>query len=158
MTYFKSKPLLCYSVLILMCLFAGESIHAEDKALTVLVPKNIREDFMAFVGERSIISIDRYQGKYARREVIELVLLYQALYLGGYQGNITHTVQATDYRRNLQLLGEGKAVIYGTPVWGESIVGKENLFWLSEALVKDGEFVVGLYTAENNLRALAGRH
>lgn len=129
-------------------------VQDQTQPLSVLIPADIVDDFQRFVAGRNILAIDYYGGRGSRREVAELVLLYQALYLGGYRGEIEYIEQETDYLRSLQMLSVGRAAIYGTSVWKSDVTRPDSPFLVSEPLVRNGEFLAGIYTAPDNQQVL----
>lgn len=127
----------------------------QSDSLSILIPSSIVNDFDIFVSSRDILSIDHYGGHQSRREVAELVLLYQALYLGGYKGKIEYVPQEVDYLRSLKMLGDGRAAIFGTTAWYENVASVNTPFWVTQPLVREGEFIVGIYTSSDNDKAMA---
>lgn len=113
-------------------------------ASVVLVPPIVYQDFKRFTDGKVIADIDFYGGEGARRDVIEVVLMYQALALGGFDGKIElHTIDS--YKRILHMLGDGKVLMAANSVWLEDIAVKEDRYLISDALIHNGEFDVGLY-------------
>lgn len=121
-------------------------------AASVVMDADILVDYERFLAGRNVQSIDDYGGKHSRRDVIEVVLLHQALYLGGYRGTL-ELVPEDSYRRLLQKVASGQVTVSGVPVWDED-TGHAELY-TTEAIIREGEFVVGLYTSPNNAKALA---
>lgn len=126
-----------------------------SQVLSILVPASIIEDFTIFVDGRDILSIDDYGGDKSRREVAEMVLMHQALYLGGYRGAIKYVEQEVDYLRSLHMIADGKAAIFGATAWYENVSAENSPYWVTEPLVRNGEFVVGLYTSAKNTKAMS---
>lgn len=145
--------------LCLCVLFLSSSASAEQPSnpqpLSILVPTSIVEDFTVFVDGRDILSIDNYGGDNSRREVAEMVLMHQALYLGGYSGAIEYVAQEVDYLRSLHMIADGKAAIFGATAWYENVSADNSPYWVTKPLVRNGEFVVGLYTSAANEKAMS---
>lgn len=105
-----------------------------------------------FIADREISSIEDYSGEFAYRDVIEQVLLLQALHFGGFRGNI-ELVQADHYKRRLRLLEQGLLDLSVTGVWlSDALPIKDNLY-ISRPLLRDGEAEAGFYVHQNNTRA-----
>lgn len=140
-------------------LFMASAATAEQRTnpqpLSILVPSSIVKDFTAFVDGRDILSIDNYGGDKSRREVAEMVLMHQALYLGGYSGVIEYVAQEVDYLRSLHMIADGKAAIFGATAWYENVSADNSPYWVTKPLVRNGEFVVGLYTSAANEKAMS---
>lgn len=141
-------------VLFLSCLLliVASSNSFAQKSLIVL-NENVLLDYWRFVGQREPMEVNTYSGTHSRRDVIELLLLMQMLELGGFNHEIKFHPEHS-YKRILHMLSQGYANVYGTPVWHLDIASEPELFWASEAMVRPGEFVVGIYTSPSNLTAM----
>lgn len=128
------------------------SVWAATAPAVVVMDSDILIDYERFLAGRNVHDISDYSGSHSRRDVIEVVLLNQMLKLGGYQGELA-LMPEDSYRRILHKVGTGAAAVTGTPVWAEDALPED--VYITEAIVREGEFVVGLYTSPNNKRALA---
>lgn len=145
MNHFAKLAATCCLLLAFYCQ-AGNTI-------TAAVDEDIIADYHLFVGERDPIDIDRFSGPGARRDVVELVLLQQALHLGGFQGKLVLRPE-NSYLRILKLLTDGQIPISGALMWRHDIKPHAAHLYKTSAVVKDDEFIVGLYTRQDNNRAL----
>lgn len=145
---------LCLNALFLSSVSSAEQL-SNQQSLSILVPTSIVEDFTVFIDGRDILSIDNYGGDKSRREVAEMVLMHQALYLGGYSGAIEYVAQEVDYLRSLHMIADGKAAIFGATAWYENVSADNSPYWVTKPLVRNGEFVVGLYTSSANEKAMS---
>lgn len=127
-------------------------ISAPLFAASVVMDADILVDYERFKSGRNVIEIDHYGGAHARRDVIEVVLLHQALYLGGYR-DVLELAPEDSYRRLLQKVSSGQVTVSGVPVWDEDTHSVS--LYRTEAIIREGEFVVGLYTSPYNEKALA---
>jgi hypothetical protein len=125
--------------------------------LTAAVDEDIIADYQLFVGERDPISIGYFGGPGARRDVIELVLLQQALHLGGFSGKVVLRPE-NSYLRILKLLIDGRVPISGALMWRDDIKPYSDFLFKTPAIVREGDFVVGLYTRQDNNRALSANN
>ncbi len=126
--------------------------HAGN-TITAAVDEDIIADYQLFIGDRDPINIEHFGGPGARRDVIEIVLLQQALYLGGFSGKVVLRPE-NSYLRILKLLTDGQIPISGALMWREDIKPYSEHLFKTAALVKEGEFIAGLYTRQDNNRAL----
>lgn len=145
---------LCSSAILSSAAALAEDYKAAQ-ALSILVPTSIVDDFNIFVDGRDILSIDHYGGETSRREVAEMVLMHQALFLGGYNGEIKYVAQEVDYLRSLHMIADGNAAVFGATAWYENISAENSPYWVTKPLVRNGEFVVGLYTNASNSKAMS---
>jgi len=125
----------------------------QAETFSIATPKDVYKDFLIFVDSRDVNTIKSYKGPGARRDVIEVVLMFQALILGGYQGDM-EIVPFDGYKRTLQLLQSGQLGAYGPSAWDSAEARENKQLLLSEPLVLEGEFEAGLYTAKTNTAAL----
>lgn len=121
--------------------------------ITAAVDEDIIADYQLFIGDRDPIAIDYFGGPGARRDVIEIVLLQQALHLGGFKGKVVLRPE-NSYLRILKLLTDGQIPISGALMWREDIKPYSDHLFKTKALVEEGEFIAGIYTRANNQRAL----
>ena len=89
------------------------------------------------------------------RETTEVILVHQALRLGGVRAPITiEPLNATGPQRFLQKLANGQATIMGESLWLSDIERAGNQVTASSSIIADGRFLVGIYTHPNNQKAL----
>lgn len=113
---------------------------------------DIHRDYLAFLGQRSPLAINYYGGSNARRDVIELVLMQQALALGGFQHPLKF-VDEENYFRSIRNVLDGNSLSISGTIWYQDLQSQQDHFHISAPIVKDGQFVVGLYTSPTNQRA-----
>ena len=123
------------------------------QTIVAAVDEDIIQDYQLFVGTRDPLKITHFAGPGARRDVVELVLLQQALHLGGYQGSVTLRPE-NSYLRTLKLVNDGQVAISGAPKWLEDMQPYEDQIYISSAIVHEGDFIVGIYTRPDNRKAL----
>lgn len=121
--------------------------------IVAAVDEDIITDYHLFVGERDPLLIDFFGGPGARRDVIEIILLQQALALGGFEAKVTLRPE-NSYLRILKLVADGHVALSGALMWREDIKPYSTHLFKTKAIVKEGEFIAGLYTRSDNQRAL----
>lgn len=141
------------------CLVSGLLLAAVcqgSNTITAVVDEDIIPDYQLFVGDRDPVAINFYGGPGARRDVIEIVLLQQALHLGGFQAKIVFRPERS-YLRIIKLIADGQVPISATLKWRDDIKPYSAQLYKSSALVKEGEFIAGIYTRPDNNKALTAR-
>ncbi|ALT78561.1 hypothetical protein AT984_16560 [Paucibacter sp. KCTC 42545] len=129
--------------------WAAEAVQAAGAA-------DVMADLQRFLGSRSPLDIQDFGGPFSRRDVVEAVLLHQALHRGGW----TQALQFQDMPSGERLLREissGKLICSATTYWSQDIAGAEDGTLLSLPMIGVGEFEAGLYTVPSNTRALAAK-
>ena len=139
------------SLMLMDCTLSTGS-NAQSAAIAVL--PDIHRDYLQFLANRPVSDLTYYGGDYARRDVIELVLMQQALQLGGFNKPLEF-VDEENYFRSIRNLSDGKTLIIAGTLWHQDLIEQEDNLHISEPIVKEGQFIVGLYTSPNNQRALS---
>lgn len=83
-------------------------------------------------------------------------MLQQALKLGGF----THPISFVDeenYFRSIRNVVEGKTLSISGTIWLQDLDQVKERIYISPAIVRNGEFMVGLYTSPHNQQALASQ-
>lgn len=126
-----------------------------SKALQIAYGADNIPDYKAFLGNNNPEDITIYSGNKARRDVIDGVLFVQALRLGGIKDEIEFVSFGT-YKRMLHAIAKGQVVAGAQTNWGRDTLNKSQ-YYDTQPLVREGEFVVGIYTAIDNKKALASQ-
>jgi hypothetical protein len=127
--------------------------YAED-TIVIAVNDDIPQDYYRFLHGRNPIDIQNYSGEGARRDIIELVLLMQALHIGGFTRPVELRIEPS-YLRILRGIADGRFISSGALMWKTDIDMLPEAFFTSRPVVKDGEFIVGIYTTLKNQKALS---
>ncbi len=136
----------------LIGILIASDLSAEEKAL-VLIPSDVHADYLKFIGGRDPKQIDFYGGEFSRRDVIEVVLIQQALSKGGDQSEFDFSL-VDSYARQLIEIKEGRAVFPLTSVWESDATRLSDHMYTTDLLIRPEEFVAGFYVKPNNARAL----
>lgn len=128
---------------------------AGEPLLPALIPDDVLLDYQRFLSGRDPAAVTDYGGALSRRDVVEVVLIHQALARQDRQLRLSMTPMPTSQRLQAELR-IGHAACSATTYWREDFPQPDGLLF-SDALVQDGEFEAGLYTLPGNARALAAR-
>lgn len=121
--------------------------------LIVVVPDDVLVQYQRYLAGRSPLEIEHFSGKGSSRVVAELILLHQALRLGGCERAV-ELQPVGDYKRMLAMVNQGKADLRGLSVWREDITAAIDRLLVSKPLFRDGEYETGIYTHPSNKMAL----
>lgn len=127
-----------------------------DEQLVVAIPPDVLEDYQGFLQGRDPLDVTEFGGPFTRRDVVEVVLLQQALHRGGWSQRVV-LESFPSVTRILRELESGHAVCTATSFWREDIVPAKAQFYFSDAVVEAGQFEAGLYTVPTNQQALAAQ-
>ena len=148
------RPSLPITIILLLSSTLWMAVANAD-SLKILVTDADLGHFQRLVDHRDIRKIRDYGGPHSNREAVELVLLHQALRLGGYSGEI-ELVSENNYSRMIRLITQGKATLAGTSIWADDVT-ELNKLWVTDAIIREGEFAVGIYVRPDNKRAMQAR-
>lgn len=148
------RRLLAPYLIFLASLLATTTLAQQQASIAVL--PDIHRDYTRFLVERDVREVTYYGGDYARRDVIELVLMLQALALGEFEHPIVFADEE-NYFRSIRNVIDGKTLSIGGTIWYQDLIGQQEQLHISAPIVKQGQFVVGLYTSPNNQRALKSK-
>ncbi|GLS25553.1 hypothetical protein [Marinibactrum halimedae] len=86
------------------------------------------------------------------RDLLDLVIAIQALREGGYKDELV--VRAVDNPEiALESVAKGEAVMSAISEWRLEVARQENKLWLSDAVIRKGEFEYGIYTCGTTMKA-----
>ena len=121
--------------------------------LLIAAPSDVLRDYALFLAGRDVADLRSFDGPHARRDVMELAMLLREIHhqLPGARPELT-TIDS--YQRALVELRAGRISALGTTVWQVDLQSLGKTVLPSPALLPQGGFVVGLYTAAFNRKAL----
>lgn len=108
------------------------------------VHSGVQFNIKQFLGNRDPLDVTDFTGRYASRDVVEYILLLQALHLGGYDGE-SKPVSIDYYARSIRLIKQGAIHLTSSPLWLQDIQSESDNIFISDPLVREGEFEAGLY-------------
>lgn len=136
-------------------LMAVHGAHA-DQALTVAIPSDVHADYLHFLRGRDPQAITDFGGPGARRDVVEVVLLVQALRLGGLNTQLAFQ-RVDSYSRILRELESGRVALAANSVWLADAQARAASIFISDPVLAQGAFQAVLYTSGRNSKARSAR-
>lgn len=134
-------------------LAAALSLHplcfSVPEATEIVTYIDIHADYKVFLNGQDPLTIEDFSGEKSRRDVVEVILIQQALHLGGY-GRPIKLRREKFYNRVITLLKLGEAATGASTIW--NIDADNTLFYISEPIIRKGEFVAGLYTNQEKAK------
>jgi hypothetical protein len=130
------------------------SMRAESKTINIVVEEDIYNYAQSIINHRPILEVTDYRGEHAQRDVAEFILVQQALKLGGFEHEVAFSPGYYSVRI-AELLGKGLVLISFDSVWSSTAQKIKEDVYISDPLIRKGEFWAGLYTSKNNKKALA---
>lgn len=135
-------------------LFAGKLAASAPAHIGVL--PDIHTSYLQFLDGRSPDNVDYYGGPHARRDVIDLILMQQALKLGGFDQPLAFIAEE-NYFRSIRNVLDGKTLTISGTIWYQDLESQQEKLHITPPLVMDGQFIVGLYTSPTNQKAQSSK-
>lgn len=130
-------------------------LAAGQPPLPALIPDDVLGDYQRFLAGREPAAIADYGGPASRRDVVEVVLIHQALARQDRTLRLSMAPMPSSQRLQAELR-MGHSACSATSYWRDDFPQPEGLLF-SDPLLLEGEFEAGLYTTPDNTRALAAR-
>ncbi|MDO6526216.1 hypothetical protein Q4519_11035 [Motilimonas sp. 1_MG-2023] len=124
--------------------------------LIIVLPADVKADYESYIAGRNPLTMTSYVGNGARRDVVEVVLVQQALKFGGIDTPVRF-ITADSHARIIKQVLAGRAVLAGNSIWLDLLTSSEELLYVSEPIIENGQFEAGLYTIESNKTALKAK-
>lgn len=138
--------------LLVIGLFLGLSLFSlVASAATAIIYQDVYKDYVDFLDGRDPNDITHFSGELSRRDVVEVILMQQALKAGGYTESIDLLNQDIHYKRVLAQLAIGLQNTVMNSVWLHDVVTHRDQFYLSDIMIPKDKFVVGFYTLHNRV-------
>lgn len=143
--------------LLFSCTASAETVISQVKIQAI--PDILRAYHKVMAG-RSIEEFSDYGeiGADGGRVVAELILLQQALFLGGCNCEIDFIEGSDYYSRNLKQMLTGELVLSSDTFWFGDLKRHQDKLFISTPVIASGEYEAGLYTTIKNDKALKISH
>ncbi len=149
------KLWLLFSGLLSWQLWAEPARPAER--IEVQIERTVLDDYRRFVAGRDPLHIKDFSGLGSRREVAEMLLAQQAIALGGLKLQFRF-LPSDESVRSPRLLQSGAQLMTFDTVWGSAMQRLGSDIWLSQPVLKRGDYVAAVLTSPNNQKVLAVRN
>ncbi|WP_028448577.1 MULTISPECIES: hypothetical protein [Chitinibacter] len=135
---------------------ATSTAWANDKTITILTQQDVYNDYQKFIGQRDPLTLSNYGGPGSRRDVVEIVLVMQALKAGGNDLPIKLVKvdnSSDSYNRYIKEIMTGNVTMGGNSAWQIDLKPLSDKVFVSEPVIRNGEFEAGFYTTADNVEA-----
>ncbi len=148
----RSCLLMLISYMLPACL-----VWSSPTKIPITVETDVYHHAQEIIGNKKIVTIESFSGPNSQRDVVEFILIQKALALGGSTLDFTFTLGNYD-ARNIKLLQSGLLLISFDSLWLSHISKITNDVYVSDAIIRKGEYWAGLYTSIKNDKALATKN
>ncbi|MBL4910720.1 MAG: hypothetical protein JKX78_12005 [Alteromonadaceae bacterium] len=128
-------------------------LEADKNEILIYIRDDVYEDYQQFVAGRDVLTIDDFYGTRIRRDVVDMIIAQQALKLGGFNYHFSYAAGKVNFR-NTRLLQTGKLLMSFDSYWQKDAQALKDSVYISNAVIRKGEYVAGIYTSPKNLKVL----
>jgi len=146
-----------YSVLCLLLFVTASTsfaTNAKGDDILIYIRDDVYEDYQKFVTNKDVLNIKNFTGANIRRDVVDMIIAQQALKLGGFKHSFTYAAGKVNFR-NTKMLQNGRLLISFDSYWLSDAKALMDKIYISEPVIRIGEYVAGIYTSPTNKKALA---
>lgn len=132
----------------------SSNVLARQHSVLIYIRDDVYIDYQQFVAGRDISSIDNFSGKNIRRDVVDMIIAQQALKLGGFSHRFSYAPGKVNFR-NTKMLQNGQLLISFDSYWQQDALPLADKIYISDAVIRNGEYIAGIYTSPKNTKTLA---
>lgn len=129
----------CTSLVIL----ANTAVYSQE---IVYVRDDVLDNYKQFVNDKNLSEITDFTGEFIRRDVVDMVIVQQALLLGGFEVNIAFIPGRLNYR-NKELLKRGQLLLSFDSYWLSDATPIDDLVYISAPVIRKGEYHAGIFAS-----------
>ena len=136
-------------------LFSNALAAKPALVIDILSDENFSERYNTFLNGRDVLSVADFTANThgSHLEIVEMILLQQALYLGGETRPVEFRAQSWINNTEFDALIDGSSLMLARSMWHEDILNYRGSLYVSEAVIEFGQYEAGLYVAADNLQA-----
>jgi len=132
-------------------------VWSSQAKIPITVETDVYHYAQELIGDQEIVNIESFFGPNSHRDVVEFILVQKALALGGSTLDFTFTLGNYD-ARNIKLLQSGLLLISFDSLWLSHVSKLAEDVYISDPVIKRGEYLAGVYTSKNNDKALSTKN
>ncbi|RJE78113.1 hypothetical protein CWB96_18420 [Pseudoalteromonas citrea] len=121
--------------------------------IDIISSENFSQRYKEFLAGRSVLEIDDFHPstKGSHIEIIEMVLLQQALFLGGEHRPVIFNPKPSVNIIEFSDLIAGDSLVLARSTWHEDLLDYKGSLYITEPLVEYGEYEAGFYVTKRNV-------
>jgi hypothetical protein len=148
--FLSTRALLFFNLIILSI----SPVVATENSVLIYIRDDVFIDYQEFVAGRDVTVINNFSGKNIRRDVVDMIIAQQALKLGGFKYTFTYAPGKVNFR-NTQMLQNGELLLSFDSYWKKDAIPLADSIYISEEVIRNGEYVAGIYTSPKNKKTLS---
>lgn len=141
-------------IALLLCLLFVRSTFAQSPIVVdILTSENFTARYVEFLDGKSPLEVKHFHPstKGSHIELVEMILLQQALFLGGETRPLEFRPRPSVNMVEYEPLISGESLLIGRSVWHEDIINLKGSLYVSEPFVEAGQYEAGFYVAKRNV-------
>lgn len=125
--------------------------------IDIFIRDDVYLDYKRFLNGRDVLKISSFKGTAIRRDVVDMIIAQQALSLGGFKHSY-HYIPGKVNFRNTRMLQSGTLLMSFDSYWHKDATVIANDVYLSSPLIRQGEYLAGIYTTPEKAKTLKLKH
>ena len=154
LTFGLYRELFTKVLLIFTLLFITQNACARNQSVLIYIRDDVYLDYLDFVADRDVSLIDNFSGENIRRDVVDMIIAQKALKLGGFEHRFSYAPGKVNFR-NTKMLQNGQLLISFDSYWYKDAFPLANKVYISDEVIRNGEYIAGIYTSPLNSKTLA---
>lgn len=143
------------AVFVMVLVFSSVSYAKSD--ISIFIRDDVYDNYRLFLGGKTPLAITNFSDHYIRRDVVDMIIAQKALALGGFTREYTYHKGNINFS-NIKLLQGGQLLISFDSVWLADAKRIEKDVYISDPVIRKGEYFAGVYTSPQNEKALGLNH
>ena len=135
-------------------LFFWLSAAVATDQIDIYIRDDVYEDYLKFIDGRDVLSITEFNSPFLRRDVADMVVLQQALALGGFTKKFNYIPGKVNFR-NTKMLENGELLLSFDSYWLTDAKAIANKIYISDPVIKKGQYLAGMFASPNNKKVFA---
>ncbi|KPH94139.1 hypothetical protein AMS58_13535 [Pseudoalteromonas porphyrae] len=141
--------------LFLFLLLSSQLKAQQPLIIDIISSENFSERYTAFLNGRDVMDVTDFNPSTdgSHLEIVEMILLQQALYLGGETKKVVFRPQTWVNSTEFDSLIDGSSLMLARTIWHEDLLDYRGSLYVSDAVIEFGQYEAGLYVSVDNKRA-----
>jgi hypothetical protein len=138
----------------LVALLFSQAAVATTEQIDIYIRDDVYEDYLKFVDGRNVLAITKFDSPFLRRDVADMVVLQQALALGGFAKKFNYIPGKVNFR-NTKMLENGELLLSFDSYWLTDAKTISDKIYISDPVIKKGQYLAGIFASPDNKKVFA---
>jgi hypothetical protein len=130
------------------------SPFSQAEQIEIYIRDDVYEDYLKFVDGRDVLSIKEFHSPYLRRDVADMVVLQQALALGGFNKTFKYIPGKVNFR-NTKMLENGELLLSFDSYWLVDAKLLAEKIYISDPVIEKGQYLAGIFASPDNKKVFS---